>query len=383
MGLWDLFHRKKADEMPEEMPEAIRERREPERRGAEHELIRQCETAIEAAREMENAKLEYQVVTASLTDIQKIDNLPPGQRQEINTLADHVVSLKREMNTLKAGKEKLSDVQFDRIRKYEQEIPDAIGRMKNNETYQSTVKRDMQYLEGEKGELSYRITQIEQEQDKLKKLSMAAMALFVLGLVILFVLQEKYRMDMRAGFLAILLLSAGAGAFIVLRLQGNSREVLQARAGVNRAITLLNRVKIRYVNETNAVEYAYEKYGVHSAYELGYLWEQYQEARRERERFYRATDDLEYYEKKLVQELAKYDIEDAMIWIHQTVALIDDREMVEIRHGLNTRRQKLRSRIEYNAKVIREFQEEVAGFIKENPGNSGELREILRAIGNL
>lgn len=383
MGLRDWFHRKKADETPQEAPEAVRERREPQRRGAEHELIRQCETAIEAAREMENAKLEYQVVTASLTDIQKIDSLPPGQRQEINTLAGHVVELKREMGALKEGKERLSDAQFDRIRKYEQEIPDAIGRIKNNETYQSTVKRDMQYLEGEKGELSYRITEIEQEQGKLKKLSMAAMALFALGLVILFVLQEKYRMDMRAGFLAILLLSAGAGAFIVLRLQGNSQEVLRARAGVNRAITLLNRVKIRYVNETNAVEYAYEKYGVHSAYELGYLWEQYQEARREREQFYRATDDLEYYEKKLVQELAKYDIEDAMIWIHQTVALIDDREMVEIRHGLNTRRQKLRSRIEYNAKVIREFQEEVEVFVKENPGNSGELREILRAIGNL
>lgn len=65
----------------------------------------------------------------------------------------------------------------------------------------------------------------------------------------------------------------------------------------------MNRTKIKYVNSTNAVDYACEKYHVHNSYELTYLWEQYLEAKREREKFERNSDDLEYFNGKLVHML--------------------------------------------------------------------------------
>ena len=41
---------------------------------------------------------------------------------------------------------------------------------------------------------------------------------------------------------------------------------------------------------------------------LTYLWEQYFEARREREKFERNSDDLEYFNGKLVRMLQKYEL---------------------------------------------------------------------------
>ncbi len=40
----------------------------------------------------------------------------------------------------------------------------------------------------------------------------------------------------------------------------------------------MNKIKFKYVNTKNAVDYACEKYHVHNSKELTYIWEQYQDA---------------------------------------------------------------------------------------------------------
>ena len=62
-------------------------------------------------------------------------------------------------------------------------------------------------------------------------------------------------------------------------------EIAQAERSQNRAIVLQNKVKIKYVNMENAVEYAREKYHVNSAAEFKEQWEYYLEAVEEREKF--------------------------------------------------------------------------------------------------
>lgn len=53
-----------------------------------------------------------------------------------------------------------------------------------------------------------------------------------------------------------------------------------AERSQNRAIVLLNKVKLKYINVANAVDYACEKYHVKSAGELENQWQYYLERSR-------------------------------------------------------------------------------------------------------
>jgi len=65
------------------------------------------------------------------------------------------------------------------------------------------------------------------------------------------------------------------------------------------------------------------------------------------------------YPGKMFEELKRLGVKDTEIWFTQARALIDSKEMVEVRHDLNVRRQKLRDQLDYNAGIIEECQEEI------------------------
>lgn len=60
----------------------------------------------------------------------------------------------------------------------------------------------------------------------------------------------------------------------------------------------------------------------------------------------------------------------------QTYAILDDREMVEIRHDLNQRRQKLREQIRYNTEVKEDYEKQ----IREVAGSSENGSEIIKEV---
>ncbi len=113
-----------------------------------------------------------------------------------------------------------------------------------------------------------------------------------------------------------LILLAAIGSFgVFLKMTANQTEIRQSEANMNRAIILLNKVKFRYVNVTNAVDYAREKFHVKNAYEFNYIWEQYLNELKEREKFQQANEDLDYYNTKLVRLLKRYRLYDANVRI--------------------------------------------------------------------
>ena len=152
---------------------------------------------------------------------------------------------------------------------------------------------------------------------------------------------------------------------------------------MNHAIELLNKIKFKYVNVTNAVDYAREKYRVKNSYELNYVWEQYLNEVKEREKFEKTNQDLQYFNDKLVGLLKRYRLYDAEVWFNRSQALVDKNEMVEVKHNLIVRRQKLRSRIEFNSKSIRERRSEIDSILKKQNINTPEIRGIIDSIDHL
>lgn len=349
----------------------------------EHQALDFCEQLMASSRELDETKKEYRQVMDYLNDIQKLEDLPEEEINAIKETAGNIVGLNKMREELSHKERRMSDAQFAQMEQLEAEIPDDILRLQANESYQSMVRRDMDNLEGEKSEWNYYRESIVREQKILKIVLWVVLAVFLLGFSgLLYVKYGLYR-DTTLYLMIFLFVAAVVSGLCILRMQNNRSEFKRAQASINRAITISNQMKTKYVNVTNAVDYACEKFHVRNSMELGYLWDQYLEMVKERETARRADDDLEYFSRKLVRELRNYQLHDAAIWVSQAVALVDKKEMVEVKHYLLVRRQKLRSRIEKQVAAIQESRKQLSDLLKEHQEYRQEILDVLRSIDQI
>lgn len=349
----------------------------------ENRMLDESEQMIEAAKTLEDTKSEYKMVTSYLNDIQLLEDMSDEEMAEIREAAENVVSLGNTRTEYLKAEKKINDAQYRQMQQEENEIPDAIKRLKSSEAYQAAVARDMRYLESEKTKWIYNAEALREEQDFLRKLSMVLFGVVVVVFAALLVLQFIFEANTQILWMLVLL-AAGICVFLIYhRQQNNAEEIKKSDLNRNHSITLLNKMKIKYVNATNAVDYACEKYHVKNSYELNQIWEEYQETAKEREKFLQLNEDLDYFNAKLLKALRRYRLHDARVWLDQANALIDSREMVEVKHNLIERRQKLRSKVEEDTKSLKERRKNAERMLADYPGNSADIREILSSIDRL
>ena len=131
------------------------------------------------------------------------------------------------------------------------------------------------------------------------------------------------------------------------------------------------------MNNTRLLDYLYLKYNVSSAGELGKAWQQYQQEKEERKEFAEAEAKTEFYQKQLVAKLGNYRVTAPDRWIGQTAAILDKREMVEIRHELILRRQALRKQLDYNNQVGENARKEIMDIVKRYPAYGPEILAMV------
>lgn len=346
-------------------------------------VVERLEQIIEITRDIEETKAEYRKVTSGLNDIKLLEELPEEERKKIQETAASVMQLNTARTEFLNASKKLSDVRFAQFEQEESEIPAAIKRLHSNEMYRDTVEKDMKYVEREKSEWVLRKEFLEHQQIRFKNLLYILVGIAVTTAVILAILQFALNMDCYYAWMILVFVTAIAVCIVYIRIQDDGMEITAAERNLNRSIVLMNRVKIRYVNIVNAVDYACEKYHVHSAGELNRYWEYYMEAVKEREKFQRANEDLDYFNGRLIRQLSNYELQDTKVWLTQANALVDAKEMVEIKHELVNRRQKLREQMEYNLKAIRGLRNDVGRFVTRVGGMQAQVEEILNSVDRL
>ncbi len=392
MRFWK--RKKKTEEQPEkkqnieEVLEHISEREKftetPEfKRQAEHEMLERCEEIIEAMRELEETKSEYRIVTDYLNDIQKIRSIPEEAHEELRDAAGNVAKLNKARDQYLNTSQKISDAQFLQIQQEEEEIPNAIRRLEANEAYEAAIRRDMNYLEGEKQEWIYCLDEVKTELRNLRIFSYVLFGIFGVLLAVILTLQAFLNVDTKWMFTLLAMAATIGGFFLYFRQQRDLGQLKQCEANINRAIVLLNKIKFKYVNTKNAVDYACEKYHVHNSKELTYVWEQYLEAVKEKEKYLQTNEELDYYNSRLTRRLKEYKLYDAKVWTSNPEAIYNDKEMVEVQHNLIVRRQKLRERIEYNTKNILAMRRDVEQIARAQKELVPELKEIIDSIDSL
>ena len=375
--------KKKSEEVNDGFEERIRSIELTEPKKNEYYLVNLCEQMIDASKEYESAKKEYDLVTNYLSDIQMIEDFPEEERKELNEIAGRIYNLTRERNEFLQTENKISDAQFLQMQEVEEEMPAALNRFKKNEDYLEVVKKDLRYIEGEKTEWEIVRQECVREQRQLRQISVMMLVLFVLALILLVLVANMVEIDTQLVMVILSFFAVAMGAYVLIKYQDCAREIKKSDHCKNRAIVLENRLKLKYVNTKNAVDYACERFHVKNAYELSYIYEEYLEAVKQREKFRDNNDQLEYYNKELIYTLEKQMLYDAKVWLNYTNAIIDPREMVELKHELITRRQKLRARIEYNTNVMDNTKKELLKSKKRLDEPSAQIDQIINKIEQL
>lgn len=343
------------------------------------EYVRNClEKIADASKELENLTFEYNMVTTYLKDMEEIEALPEEEAEELKACAKKVELLQSSRDDYAYRKRRMSDERFHQMERMIDEVEEGCEKLKKAEEYQELIKKDLSRLEGEKHAYLYRKSELMGAISDTK--GMAVICITALGLcfVLLLLLQFILEMDTKAGYL----ITAGVAAIVLtivyVKHTEARRELKRVELGINKIILLKNKVKIRYVNNTNLLDYLYLKYNVSSAEELEKLWKNYHEEKEEREKYRRAELELDYNQQELIKILKRYQINDPAIWLHQTEAILEHKEMVEIRHNLIIRRQSLRRRMDYNKEVVAGgSQKEIKELVNRYPQYAREILETV------
>lgn len=317
------------------------------------------EAIREADRQMGDIKFEYGQVTSYLKDIQLIDQAPEEEKSEALLAARRIVELMAERTKLQQQKYKVTDAQKRALENYEEIVDDDIRKMVEYEDYQLKIKEDLRRLAGEKNLLLADKKDIIKKQRMLKTIGKSLTIILIALGAMLAALMFCFKVDITVPFIATVAFGFAIAAIILNEARKNRIDMVITEKKCNRAIFLTNKVKIKYVNNVRTLDYMCHKYQVRNATELDYVYGQYRLAKREWARQRETAVLINQNHEVLVTELEHLGVKDCEIWFTQAKALVEPKEMVEVRHELNVRRQKLREQLDYNTEIIQECKEEM------------------------
>lgn len=333
----------------------------------------------ENEKQIREARSEYQTIASYLADIQKIEMIPSEYREDLDNAARNIVRLNRERLERQNRDVNITDIQYQLFESYELQIPKDLVLLKEEEDYKKDIERDIEHLENEREKLNTDEEEIISKQAYLKGLGIAIFTVTIVLFALFAIILYKLDVDLTLPFLLTILIGMISTLYIFMESRKNTHDIKLVSAKINRQIQLMNRVKIKAFNNHNYLQYIYNKYMVVDYNHLKELWEEYITLKEESLKYKDNTEQLDYYCDILVNELDRFGINDKEIWIYQAIALIDSREMVEVRHRLNERRRSLREQIE----VYQEQQEEaidiITKIVEANPDKKEEASKLLKS----
>ena len=341
-----------------------------------------CEAIAENERQIAEAKKEYEKVTSYLTDIQHIDMAREDEYREIKDICKSILTLTQERSKYKNRNLTISDAQMRKFEPFEDELVDEIKKMYNAQAYQDAIEGDIKNLKKEKDSLYSQRKEIIAKQNALKGMTKVLAVLIISLIVLLIVIYYATKTDMTLPYLGVVALAGVSAAMLVFESSKNRRDIILVERKINKAITLLNKVKIKYINNINVLDYNCNKFGVKNAKDFEEKWNEYCKMREYEKKFRENTEMLNANNENLVIMLKELGVKDADIWISRCEAIVDSREMVEIRHELNQRRQMLRERIENN-ELKEGIISQLDAMINAHPEIKGELLGIIKEYSNV
>ncbi len=387
MGLFDLFKNTTKDEdwakeaKLQNWNDIVYTRKEldmddpVQRREYIGSCLAQMQEATDALNDLED---EYNDVTSHLRDMEEIDALPPEQRAEINECARKILESQEQQEKFNKRKNRMTDAEFEMMERFQSDAQKGAVKLAEAEEYQKKIRNDLKRLDSEHEAYLFQEDDILATIENTRKLIIAIGISLVVIMIFLMFLQWGLKLNVTYGFMVTVLLAAIAITVLYIQNTNALGELKAVNKSISRLIMLQNQVKIRYVNNTNLIDYLCLKYRVNSSKELTDLYSKYLKERKDREKIEDARRLLDANQQDLVYMLRHFRVKDPDIWVHQVEALLDHKEEVEIRHALNVRRQSLRKRMEYNRDIVAgNAKIEIEDMARQYPRYTQEILDMV------
>ena len=336
-----------------------------------------CDMMAVASKDVDAQKAEYQQVTMRLADLEEFDKLPLADKSQVRIRANKVIKIEQEDSNYTRPTKKITEAQYREMERLTKEIPSILKKMKEDEEYQMTVRRDLNLLEGEKGAVAYQRREERSKAKTAKNIAFIAIFGSVMAAALMFVLNQAMNVKVELGWIIL------AGAFAValtaafVMYQNAQSAIAKANRKLSKAISVQNSVKIKYVNITNVLDYNYAKYGVMNSYELSYIWEKYLEEKQAREHDSDISERMEQARAELYQMLKHYHINDPSVWVYQPGVLVYDDEAKDIRKQLIVQRQRLKKGIDFEMYNLETAKKELEALVREYPKYAEDIISIV------
>ncbi len=381
MGLlqW-LFKRKTEGPQEEDWEELIYSRAgvDFKQREERRKYIEDCmEQMAEAKKEIELLSGEYSLVTAYLTDTEEIEALPAGEKENLSLAANRLKTIEQERQGYLNKKNKMPDALYYRLKEREDELESGIRKMKEAEEYGTIVKQDMQRLGRERHAYTYRKEELYGMLANFRGMAIIFLGALVVCIVLLLILQLTLEIDATLGYFIAVLVGAIAITVLCVKYMDARKELQRVERATNKLIQLQNKVKIKYVNNTNLLNYLYLKYQVKNAKTLEKGYAQYLEEKELRNQYAEAEAKREYYMKQLLESLSRFRVKYPQRFTARVDALLNRHELVEMRHELIVRRQALRKQMDYNNEVVNKARDEIMEVARLYPEYAEEIAEMV------
>lgn len=330
---------------------------------------------------LKESETEYSEVTQYLTDIEMIEAFAPDMKAAVQDCARQIINLNKERDTFKKKERNISESQYRYIEQYEDAIPEQIEKLTEQEKYRELILHDLKQLEGERGAIMYEKEYAEDKREFLRKLATGGCVLIISLFMFIFLIQGKTKADLNLPFFLLGIFAVGLAAYCAFENRNMITVIKNADKKTNKLIVLTNKIKVKYVNTESTLEYLYEKYRVESAADLSRQWSEYVKIKDEEEMYKKNSELLEFCNNDLVTNFRAVGIKFPEVWIYQPEALLDSRDMVEVRHRLNTRRQKLREQMDKVSRQIEQCNVEIAALRKRYPVYDDSIENVLVKYG--
>ena len=336
-----------------------------------------CEQMVICSGRIESAKKEYEAVNSYINDIMAIENMEEPFKGNVEYYARRIITLREDKKSMKQASTKIPESRYVYMQKHEDEIRDILKEMYDDEKECQSLKTAMHHIEGEKVALKYEKRDAIEKLNLIRKLAKLGVITAVMAILILVGAQITTGKNYVIGVYVVLVAALTMAAALIAYNQKYTASLRMSELKLNKAVGLMNKYKLLYVNVKSRLEYEYESNGVKSSYELNDLWRLYLNAKKEHEAFHLNSDNTFKAVEGLTAELEKMHLYDASVWPSQVDAILNPSEMTEIRHTLNVRRQKLRESISFNTNTLENCKDRIHKIIEKNPAMAKDILAML------
>ncbi len=240
--------------------------------------------------------------------VQKIERLSPNAKEQLASLARiySETTLKRtdfkNKHTIDDSKDPLED--------YQDVMDEALQVMKETEEHQQLVKMDLAYLEAEKEELLYQKDRLLSASRLLNSVFIFVSIMALIVVLVLTVMISRFHVDVIFAAIIAMILVIVTTIWVYFTRRVISRELVKNTKLLQKAITLTNKTKIKYINDKNLLDYQYKKYKVDSYYMFAMRIENYRQNKQNKTRYENINNSLSATVTDIESFLRNVDIPD-------------------------------------------------------------------------